>query len=282
MTNRILEDKDFHFYPVRKPRFEFTENGTSKHWLDNSAYKSHILNTWTLFFPDGERFFIRSTQKFLGKIKDPRVLRNAKAFIGQEAQHAGEHKKTWKLLEDQGYRIQAFVRFVNAFFEKFVERFASPKACMAITAGAEHYTSLVATVGLQIRALDKAESEMKRLWEWHAAEEIEHKSAAYDVFLDISGNYFRRIVAFLGVTVVFWAATFIGTEILLWQDGLTFKWKTRRDAFRFIFVDEKLFFHAFAAFLRYFKPNFHPEQEDNLDLSKAIFASPEHKYKEIA
>ncbi len=282
MSNRILEDKDFNFYPVRKPRFEFTENGTSKHWLDNSAYKSHILNTWTLFFPDGEKFFIRSVQKFLPSIKDPRVLRNAKAFIGQEAQHAGEHKKTWKLLEDQGYKVKGFVNFVNSFFEKFVERFSTPKMCLAITASAEHYTSLIATIGLKIHTLDKAEPEMKRLWEWHAAEEIEHKSAAYDVFLDISGNYFRRIVSFLGVTIIFWAATFIGAEILLWQDGLTFKWKTRKDAFRFIFVDEKVFFHWLGAFFRYFKPNFHPEQEDNLELSRAIFESPEHSYKEIA
>lgn len=282
MTSRILEDKDFHFYPVRKPKFEFTEDGTSKHWLDHSAYKSHILNTWTLFFPDGEKFFIRSTQKFLPKIKDPRVLRNAKAFIGQEAQHAGEHKKTWKLLENQGYRIQGFVGVINAFFEKFVERFASSRMCMAITAGAEHYTSLVAMVGLQIKALEKAEPEMKRLWEWHAAEEIEHRSAAYDVFLDIGGGYIRRIIAFLGVTVVFWGATFIGAEILLWQDGLTFKWKTRRDAFRFIFVDEKLFFHATAAFFRYFRPGFHPEQEGSLEISRAILQAPEHKYREIA
>lgn len=281
MSSEIFLDKNFHFYPVRKPKFEFSENGTSKHWMGGSAYKTHILNTWTLFFPDGERFFIRSIQKFLPNIKDPRVLRNAKAFMGQEAQHAGEHKKTWKILEDQGFKINGFTNFVNSFFVNFVEKIMSAKSCLAATAGAEHYTSLVATIGLQIKALDQAESEMKHLWEWHAAEEIEHKSAAYDVFLDIGGNYFRRMITFLGVTIVFWAATFIGAEILLWQEGLTFKWKTRKDAFRFIFIEEKLFFHALGAFCRYFRPGFHPDQEDNLELSRAILESPEHKYNSL-
>lgn len=280
--NPVLQSKDFNFYPVRKPKFEFSKDGSSKHWLDGSAYKTHIMNTWTLFFPDGERFFIRSIQKFLPVIKDPRVLRNANAFLGQEAQHAGEHKKTWKILEDQGYKIRGFVNFFNALCFKFMEKVGSAKMCLSATAGAEHYTSLIATIGLKTKVLDRAEPEMKRLWEWHAAEEIEHKSAAFDVLLDVGGNYFRRIFGFLAATIVFWPLTFIGAEILLWQDGLTFRWKTRWDAFRFIFVDEKVFFHWLAAFFRYLKPGFHPDQEDNMELSRAIFEAPEHRYKETA
>ncbi|EQA38224.1 putative metal-dependent hydrolase [Leptospira inadai serovar Lyme str. 10] len=277
-----LQTKNFNFYPVRKPKFEFSNGGTSKHWLEGSAYKTHIMNTWTLFFPDGEKFFIRSIQTFMTKIKDPRVLRNATAFIGQEAQHAGEHKKTWKILEDQGYRISGFIGFFNALCFKFLERFGSRMTCLSATAGAEHYTSLIATIGLKMKVLDGAESEMRRLWEWHAAEEIEHKSAAFDVLLDVSGNYFRRVLGFLAATLVFWPMTFVGAEILLRQDGLTFRWKTRKDAFRFLFTEEKVFFHWLAAFFRYLKPNFHPDQEDNLELSKAILQSPEHRYKEIA
>ncbi|PJZ68797.1 metal-dependent hydrolase [Leptospira perolatii] len=279
--SEILENKEFVYYPVRKPRFEFSEP-VAKHWLGDSAYRTHILNAWTLIFPDGERYFIRTVQPFLSKIKDPRVLRNAKAFIGQEAQHAGEHKKFWRNLEDQGYRIKGFIKFFNKFAFGFLEKIAPKRSNLSVTAGLEHYTSLIATVGLGLGVLKQADPQMRKLFEWHAAEEIEHKSAAYDVYLDTGGGYFRRVIGMIVASILFWSFTFLGAEMLLWQDGLTFNWKVRRDAFEFIFWKEKVFFHGIFAFLKYFHPRFHPEQEDNYHLSREIFTSPEHQYKEVA
>ena len=53
---------------VRKPKFDFS-NGAPRHWLKNSGLLTHVMNSLSLMFPEGERFFIRSVNRFSDKIK---------------------------------------------------------------------------------------------------------------------------------------------------------------------------------------------------------------------
>ena len=51
----------------RKPNLKFPKK-IPKHWFGQSAFKTHLLNSFTLFFPSGEKYFIRSIKRVLKDI----------------------------------------------------------------------------------------------------------------------------------------------------------------------------------------------------------------------
>ncbi|AYV56584.1 metal-dependent hydrolase [Leptospira kmetyi] len=275
-TKNVLEKPD---YPVRKPKFQFSET-VPKHWCGENASLTHVLNAWTILFPEGEKYFIRTIQKYIPELKEGKVKRNAIAFVGQEAQHAGEHKKFWQNLKDQGYKFEGFMNFVVWFAFGLLEKLFSRKMNMAAVAGLEHYTSLVADLGLRSGLLKQAHPEMRRLFEWHAAEELEHKSAAFDVLQEVTRSYWIRIIGMSIASTIFFAFTFSAVLMFLWQDGLLFRWKTRKELFKLMISEEKVLPLTVIAALKYFRFSFHPDQEDNLYLAKEIFSSQEHQYRE--
>lgn len=275
-TKNVLEKPD---YPVRKPKFQFSET-VPKHWCGENASLTHVLNAWTILFPEGEKYFIRTIQKYIPELKEGKVKRNAIAFVGQEAQHAGEHKKFWQNLKDQGYKFEGFMNFVVWFAFGLLEKLFSRKMNMAAVAGLEHYTSLVADLGLRSGLLKQAHPEMRRLFEWHAAEELEHKSAAFDVLQEVTRSYWIRIIGMSIASTIFFAFTFSAVLMFLWQDGLLFRWKTRKELFKLLISEEKVLPLTVIAALKYFRFSFHPDQEDNLYLAKEIFSSQEHQYRE--
>ncbi|RHX83340.1 metal-dependent hydrolase [Leptospira stimsonii] len=266
-------------YPVRKPRFQFSKD-VPKHWCGGNASLTHVLNAWTILFPEGEKYFIRTIQKAIPKLKEGKVKRNAIAFVGQEAQHAGEHKKFWENLKDQGYRFEGFMNFVVWFAFGLLEKLFSEKMNLAAVAGLEHYTSLVADLGLRSGLLKPAHPEMRRLFEWHAAEELEHKSAAFDVLKEATQSYWIRIVGMCIASGIFFAFTLIAVILFLWQDGILFRLQTQKELIQLLFTREKVLPLTIRAALRYFRVSFHPDQEDNLYLAKEIFSLQEHKYRE--
>ncbi|RHX84332.1 metal-dependent hydrolase [Leptospira stimsonii] len=266
-------------YPVRKPRFQFSKD-VPKHWCGGNASLTHVLNAWTILFPEGEKYFIRTIQNAIPKLKEGKVKRNAIAFVGQEAQHAGEHKKFWENLKDQGYRFEGFMNFVVWFAFGLLEKLFSEKMNLAAVAGLEHYTSLVADLGLRSGLLKPAHPEMRRLFEWHAAEELEHKSAVFDVLKEATQSYWIRIVGMCIASGIFFAFTLIAVILFLWQDGILFRLQTQKELFQLLFTRERVLPLTIRAALRYFRVSFHPDQEDNLYLAKEIFSLQEHKYRE--
>ncbi|PJZ51457.1 metal-dependent hydrolase [Leptospira adleri] len=266
-------------YPVRKPRFQFSDD-VPKHWCGGSASLTHVLNAWTILFPEGEKYFIRTIQKHIPSLKEGKVKRNAIAFVGQEAQHAGEHKKFWQNLKNQGYRFEGFMNFVVWFAFGLLEKLFSERMNLAAVAGLEHYTSLVADLGLRSGLLKPAHPEMRRLFEWHAAEELEHKSAAFDVLKEVTKSYWIRVFGMCIASGIFFAFTFIAVLMFLWQDGILFKLQTQKELFQLLFTKEKVLPLTMRAAFRYFGVSFHPDEEDNLHLAKEIFSSQEHQYRE--
>ena len=68
---------------------------------------------------------------------------------------------------------------------KIAKKLFSPLTQLAVTACLEHFTAGLASILLETKAgrdaLQRMGEPYRSLWTWHALEELEHKSVAFDV-----------------------------------------------------------------------------------------------------
>lgn len=241
---------------ARHPEFDF-DSEIPKYWFNDNPVITHNFNGYNLLFPEFERFFVRSVLYFKDQVNDEVLQEQIKGFVGQETKHAQAHEDYFKVLERQGYKITRFLRWYKRY-ASFIERMATPKLRLSLTAAAEHYTATIAGIVLSHpELLENVNPTMKKLVVWHSAEEVEHRSVAFDVMTAVGVNYPTRILAFLmtSLDMLLWST--LSTIMLLWQDKISplrsFKYKRQYNKeFKGI---KKQMRHAL---LSYFRKDFHP------------------------
>jgi uncharacterized protein len=250
---------------VRKPALRLSE--APRYYLrGGNPLATHFFNALNLLFPDGERFFVKAVHDQLGKIDDPRLRADARAFALQEGQHAKEHQAFFAVLEEQGYPVSELLGSFHEF-SLWCTRNIPAALRLSMTAGAEHYTATLGALVLETGVLDDCDPVMRELITWHAIEEIEHKSVAFDVLRATHPGYALRVAGFCIATTVIGALTTRGLVKLVAHDRIPEAERLRhRAALR---GDPKL--AAFRGRLRkmllaYFRPSFHPTDVDDQHL----------------
>lgn len=244
---------------VRRPELRLDE--VPRHYLaGGNPLATHFFNSLNLLFPDGERFFVKAVHDHLSQIYDPRLRADAKAFAGQEGQHAREHEKFFGVLEKQGYRFEKHLaRFRR--FNHWCARNLPASLRLSMTAGAEHYTATLGSLALRSGILDGCHPAMRELITWHAIEEIEHKAVAFDVLRATHRGYFLRVLGFCIATFVIGLVTALGAVMFVRQDRLSngdrsrYRGELRRNRNLDLFRRQML-----RSLLAYFRPSFHPKQ----------------------
>ena len=236
---------------------------------------THMLNTYTLLVPDNENYYIRHLNRCADKITDPELSERLQSFCRQEAQHGIGHKVYWKNLSEQGISYEGFVRLVGWFNYKLIEPILPQKVHLANIACIEHINAYLGNFYLERNLLGNSDPRMRVLFYWHFAEEIEHKSVAFDVFNEVSGSYVLRLLAAALVFPLFYLLNTCGTFYLLWQDGQFFRLRTWKDFGRFLFREGALL-HALGNMLNFLKPGFHPSRLDDYSLVKEFFSRDEN------
>lgn len=246
-------------------------------WNGGSVHVSHFMNTLSLFFPEGERFFIAAVRDHRGGVADDAALLDeVAAFIGQEAMHGREHRLCNAALfarHPEAARMEAFVKSLL----RQVERTAPPAFRLSVTMALEHLTAIMADGLLsEPRLLAEAEPAFAALWTWHALEETEHKAVAFDVWNRTvghrSGAYALRAGGLIIASVVFWAlcAAFY-LRILAAEGVLTDRagWRQWGRAC----LGEVGFLRKLARpWADYLRPGFHPWDRDNRHLLSRLDA----------
>jgi predicted metal-dependent hydrolase len=244
----------------REPKFPLDEP-LPRHWLAGNAVATAIANGVNLLFPAGERFFVRSVSRYLGKVRSPELRERAKAFFAQEGHHARAHERIADQLESHGYRVHAYLRAYEAIAYGFLERVMPKKLGLATTAACEHFTALLAEDVLRSDFHVWAHPTMTALFRWHAAEEIEHRSVAFDVLQDIAPGYAWRMSGLFMATVCLGGFWFAGSMWLLWNDRrlglrrLGADWRAMQERR----TRESVFGRGIRAYLR---RDFHPSRND--------------------
>ena len=272
----------------RRVRFEWEE--TPLHWVPGDPFTTHLLNVLHMLLPAGERWFVHVYKQALPLIRDQKLYDDVKGFMGQEGTHAAAHQRVLEHMKEQGLDPDPYVEQVEWMFTKLLGDDSVPPGArdwwllerVAIIAAIEHFTAVLGQWILHSRGLDRAGADpvMLDLLRWHGAEEVEHRSVAYDVFNHVDGGYARRLRAMaLTVPVMTW----------LWQRGVLYlvtadpniprarpRLRDLRRAIRggmFPRVGE-----LGAAIPRYLRPRFHPSQEGSLKPAlDYIERSPAHR-----
>ncbi len=251
---------------VRKMDFPFDE-GIPRYWMGDCATFTHALNGLHLLFPEGERFFMRSVRHYMPQISDPKLIERVSGFYGQEARHGLEHERTFDQLRAHGYEIDGFLAWYKKWAYEGLEQRSPPIMCLSATVALEHLTAVMAHHALTHDHLDNAHPVMRDLLLWHACEEIEHKSVAFDVFTAVGGTWAIRAA---GMAMVFpmllWMWDKAGAELLA-QDNLTqAELQADRQKMKGLGSDRR---YLIGAVLNYMRPGFHPDQIDDYDLAEA-------------
>ncbi|MDX1799875.1 MAG: metal-dependent hydrolase [Marinobacter sp.] len=247
-------------------------------WFGNDVFRTAFFNALSLQFPEGEQQFIDAVRLYRDRIDDPKLAAEIRGFIGQEALHSREHRHYNDALKARGYDVDAIDRRFHKHM-KWVKKL-SPSRQLAGTCGAEHYTAVLANAILRHPEwMDGATPTMRRLWRWHAIEETEHKSVAFDVYRHCVGNDRLRRVVFLFVTFNFFKFTFLNTCSLLRTEGKLWSVSTWLGGLNFLWGRPGVLRGCVPEILAYFRKDFHPWQQDNRRLLESSLSELELKGK---
>jgi predicted metal-dependent hydrolase len=238
-------------------RFDF-DTRIPRHWHGGRKSVSAFFDNLSIFFPPGERFFIEAVHAYRARVGDEQLLRDVQAFCAQEGFHSREHVRYNALLESRGYPAGELERRVEALLDRVRGR-STKRFRLAVTCALEHFTALMAHPVLDDeRTLEGAHPVMAELWRWHAGEEQEHKSVAFDVYQATGGTYGVRVAAMVGATVVFWTKVVEQQIALMRADGTASSPREWLALLHFLFVKPGGLRGVVWRYFTYFDPRFHP------------------------
>lgn len=205
------------------------------YYEDNSVVTS-LFVVLSAMFPPGEMFFIESVRNVRDQITDEKLLEDIRNFIAQEAFHSREHKSLNEHLIQSNYpEVVEIEALTKARLDKFRKL---PKVeQLAATVVMEHFTATLARLLLTDPLIkQKTTQESRNLWEWHALEELEHKSVAFEALKAIGGNTVRnRRIALIRVARFIAPITFDYWIQILKRKDIKFSVKELKDAFYLAF-----------------------------------------------
>ncbi|MET9667207.1 metal-dependent hydrolase [Streptomyces sp. NPDC006475] len=269
---------------ARKVSFDWQE--TPLHWVPGDPFATHTINVLHLLLPAGERWFVHVYQQVLPYITDEELRTDVIGFIGQEAMHSQAHDDVLPHLKKLGLDPTPYTAQVDWLFEKLLGDRTLPPGRprewwlmerVAIIAAIEHYTAFLGNWVLNADELDRrgADATMLDLLRWHGAEEVEHRSVAFELFMHVDGGYRRRVRT--------WATAF-SALVFLWQRGARFFMENdpslkdgRASLPQFVRAGRQGVLPSTSAMLRsvprYLSRGYHPSQEGSTAQAVAYLAA---------
>ena len=251
----LIEPRDLRFEPG---------DHLKGNWCARDAFRTDFANALSLSFPRGEKFFVDSVRRYADQIDDPKLQREVQQFVQQESMHRREHERYNRTLcTARGYDKDE----IESIYVKRIEQSSElpPLVQLAITVCLEHFTALFAHgVLTDERWMEDVDDSLARLWLWHALEETEHKSVAFDVYIAVGGSRRMLRTTMRIVLVRFFRNTFRTMRkmqlaqnrrmqpLAYWLRGL-----------RFLFGRRGLLTRQKGLFKAFFNDQFHPWQHDN-------------------
>ncbi len=240
-----------------------------RRWVGGDPFASAFFNALSVAFPKGETFFIESLRKFRNHVP-PKLQGEIRAFIQQEATHSREHHCFNQHLEDCDLDISRLEQAVADVVDAI--RRMPETSHLTATMCIEHITAILAAETIaNPRHFEHADDQQRKLWLWHASEEVEHKGVAYDTWVHVTRDWnplkrwYVRSMFMAKISLGFTINRSKGVLDLLRQDGIS-GLRAWIGLAHYALVGPAPFRRTIRPWLQFFKPGFHPWQIDDRHL----------------
>ncbi len=240
--------------------------------MGNDPVATAYYNAFSASFPQAERYFIE-TVRFYRDQASGELQKQIAGFIAQESMHSREHVAFNRDAICGGYDLSRIDALLKARFEW--ARSLSRVRQIASTAALEHFTTILACEAIaNPRHLETAPPEIKRLWCWHAGEEIEHKAVAFDTFLLAArslsprARWTLRASVMVASTWYLFDFMFRGVAEFFRQDGIASA-RTWLRFLKFALITPGVIRRVLGEYFRWYMPGFHPWRKDDSALIAA-------------
>ena len=202
----------------------------------------------------------------MDRVRDEKLIADVKEFTAQEGQHSLQHK----LMNEAFDRLGYLATQVSEQFEVIEQEWAEDRSDadrLAATVVMEHITAVMAHFALtRPEEFDPLPDSVQELLLWHAIEEIEHKSVAFDVYEECVGDRNRLRRQLLLHMVLFPLGIRDFQRMLLRELGHETTWKERAEMARYLLGPKGLVVSVLPRYLALLKPGFHPWDLDDSHL----------------
>ncbi|HEY0594322.1 metal-dependent hydrolase [Sphingopyxis sp.] len=284
MTFPIRTPDDLH---IEKRDLKFgRDDAPPRWWHSNDPGRTAFFNALSSTFPVGEKFFMTAVRHYRDGTAEP-LRSQIDDFLYQESMHSREHVVFNRQAQDAGFDIASAEDRARRTIAWAKRR--SPIQQLAGTCALEHFTATLAHDALaNPEHLGGASNEARRMWQWHAIEEIEHKAVAFDTYLHATRTmtpfrrWLKRSVVMILTSLRFHYVIFRNTADLLRQDGRN-DWATWKGLLAWLYGRKGLMRAMGLSIFTYIKPGFHPWEIDDRSLLKdALRLLEAGKPKEMA
>lgn len=268
--------------PRKGPDFGL-DGDIPRYWFGGDAFKTRFFDAMSMLFPEGEKFFIACVRDYRDQITDPVLQAEVKDFIYQEGQHGMVHTQFNNRLKAQGVAVDHILERQRELMFGFLRKYLPKSFTLGQTAAAEHMTALMAHGFFSNLMFESADSRIRAMYAWHAAEEIEHKAVAFDVMQKVAGvGYFSRVLSMLQVSLSFPLHVFLIMAHMFRVDGI--RWHRRPGVWLrglwWLYGPGGVYPRLLPSYLVYFKPGFHPWKHGDMETYRRWLAAYERHQRD--
>lgn len=242
--------------PVRRVAFEYPDD-LDPAWNHRFPEFAFAANSVSLLMPYAEPYFVKSVRAALPDLELDRPLQDqTRDYLKQELGHHVQHRHFNDILHTRYPALCRIERWMARTYGWF-SRTRSLRYNLAFAAGSETIAYALARWSEQHldTLFDGADPVATTLFLWHLAEEVEHKSAAYDVYEALDGSRLRYACAMAtSFAILAWFTT-LATLTMLVASG---RWYRPVAYFRLLRWSVSLAFEVLPDMAVSAMPHHHP------------------------
>ena len=261
----------FHF-PI--PELDFQACSANR-WNGGSMVRSHFWNCMSSLLPNIEFCAIRSLMPLMKLIDDPKLCGEVKQFCDQETAHGTNHSRfNSQLLHTRYPFLRKLENWERWLFSKMADLFPR-RLFLSLFVAVEHWTAAFSQYGLAEPDawFEKCDNTMFALWEWHAVEELAHKSVCYDVYRYFKGAYLSLVIGMvLLLFLIMLPGIMLRLVYMFAKDGIAWRFSSYRELLRYLLGKQGILRKTFGDFLSFFNPRYRPWNIDSRPLIEAYLS----------
>lgn len=240
-------------------------------WFAGDRFRTALYNAYLLLLCD-EFEFVAIVRDYLHDVQDPALKAQLKGWLGQEAAHGVQHRKSCAYLDRVGLRYRLYHRIENYLIFHVLFRLMSRRFRIAVVAALEHINTMLGEMCLRDpHYFDRADPDLALLLRWHYAEEIEHRAVIHDVAEALGVGYTMRVLAGALALPLYAGVLLLTTLWFLLQHRDWCRPSTYLGLLRFSFRDERFVGYCLAYARDYLARDFHPLKRDSDRYAAPVF-----------